>query len=147
MTEGCSLWNIPPAAGGVAIEQLCTHTHGVPSSLHIILIPRLCISLFRKQMGKVVDLLFTVETNNIFWNKTMHKPLLLGIYLPLLPPLSRFAPWKLRHTRMVEQVQSQLHRMQKESDQMEWYHLRQLLLQAWAIPTLSDGMARELLCS
>ena len=64
MKKGCFLWGIPQATGGVTIEQLCTHTHGVPDSLHVVLIPsRLCTSLFQKQLGKVVELLLTVESD------------------------------------------------------------------------------------
>lgn len=147
MDTGCFLWDLPPAAGGVAIEQLCTHIHGVPKSLHVVLVPWLCTWLFRKQLGKVVDLLLTVETNHTFWNKTMHEPLLLGLYLPLLPPLSRFAPQKLKHTQLVERVQSKLYSMQKEGHKVEWHHLRKLLFQAWKIPTMPHGMAQRLLCT
>ena len=143
--KGCFLWNIPPAAGGIAVEQLCIQTHTEPGSFHIVIIPRLCTSLWRKQLGKCVDLLITVKAESHFWPSSMHEPLILALYLPLLPPLPHFKPWRLRRTKMVDRTKSALLGMQERGDEVEWNHLRKLLHTSWKIPTMPDGLACKVL--
>ena len=60
LIPGSYLWDVPPAASHVAVEQLCTLTHGLNNNFHIFIVPRLCTSLFRKRLGKCIDLLLTV---------------------------------------------------------------------------------------
>ena len=145
MSQGCFLWDVPPVAGEVAVEQLCTHVHGRPESLHIVLIPRLCTSLWRKQLGKCVDLVLPILAGQEFWSSAMHEPLILAIYLPLLPPLHRYQPWRLRNSRLVAGTQLALHGMQKAGHKVDWNRLRQLLLKAWQIPRMHGSLARNML--
>ena len=145
MERGSFLWMVPPAAGSVAVEQLCTHVHGVPDSLHVFIIPRLCTSMWRKQLGKCADFMLTIDVGHSFWHKGMHEPLLLAIYLPLLPPFPRFEPWRLKYTELVASTERILRGMQKESKQMEWDHLQQLLLVTRNLPSMSESMARKVL--
>ena len=84
------------STGQTAIEQLCNHVHGRPASLYIILIPRLCTTIWRKQAGKVADLILHVQPEEDFLGKEMHEPLLTLIYFLLLPHHRRFKPWQLR---------------------------------------------------
>jgi hypothetical protein len=145
MDAGNFLWNVPPAAGDVAVEQLCTHKHRRPESMHIFVIPRLFTSIYRKQLLKVADLAFSVKPKFTFWNKDMHEPLIIVVCFPLLPHDRKFAPWRLKNTVLVEGTRCKLHRMQEEGDQVDWSHLRKLLLRARTIPTMPDGMARKML--
>jgi hypothetical protein len=85
MNNGNFVWSVPPIAGQTAIEQLCTHVHGRPHSMHIVLIPRLCTAYWRKQAGKVADLILTIQPGEEFWPEGMFEPLLILLYFPLLP--------------------------------------------------------------
>ena len=145
MMVGSFVWDVPPAAGEAAVEQLCSHVHGRPNGTHIFLIPRLCTSHWRKQLGKVCDLIITLQPKHEFWNASMHEPLMMGIYLPLLPPLYKYRPWRFKYTQYVANIESQVLRMQKTSDKLEWDCLRKLFLQAKTICSVPDGMAQDLL--
>lgn len=142
---GNFLWNVPPAAGEVAVEQLCTHRHRRPDSMHVFIIPRLYTSQFRKQLLKVADLELVIQPDHAFWTKEMHEPLLIAFCFPLLPHDRRFAPWRLKETELVDRVGRYVRRMQQEGDKVEWDHLRKLLFQARTLPSMPDGMARQLL--
>jgi hypothetical protein len=95
MQNGNFFWNVPPATGQTAIKQLCIHIQGSPSSLHIVLIPRLGTSIWRKQAGNVANLILHVQPGEEFWGRDMHEPLLIMFYFPLLPYHRRFKPWQL----------------------------------------------------
>ena len=75
----------------------------------------------------------------------MHEPLMLGIYLPLLPPLYKYRPWRFKYTQYVAELESKMLRMQATGEQLEWDNLRKLFTQARNVCTMSDGMARKLL--
>ena len=145
MDIGNFLWMVAPGAGEVAVEQLCSHIHGRPETNHIFVIPRLCTCSWRKQLLKACDVVITIQPKFIFWNTNMHEPLLIGICFPLLPAQPRFKPWRLKHTKLVDRFKSEVHRMQASSNAMDWSILRKFLLQARSIPSVSDGLARELL--
>jgi hypothetical protein len=145
MTDGNYLWNVLPAAAQVAIEQLCTHVHGRPHSYHIVLLPRLCTSLWRKQAGKVCDLVLTTPAGEEFWGEEMYEPLLIMFYFPLLPHHRRFKPWQLKGTKLVDWIERYVHRMQSSSEPVDWSCLRKLLIQARSIPSMSESVARDLL--
>ena len=145
MDVGNFLWMVAPGAGEAAVEQLSAHTHGRSNTHHIFIIPRLCTCCWRKQLLKICDVVFTVLPQHYFWDTDMHEPLLVGIHFPLLPPETRFKPWKLKRTKFVEGFKSDVHRMQASGKPMDWDILRKFSLQARSIPSLSNGMARKLL--
>ena len=145
MNVGNYVWDIPPVGGGAIVEQLCSHTHGRPENLHIIVIPRLCTSLWRKQLNKVCDLMITIQPRETFWTSDMHEPLMLGISFPIYSHHSKFSPWKLRGTRMVEELRTNVHRVQSDGGSVDWNCLRELLVKAREIPTMSASLARKLL--
>ena len=145
MDVGNFLWMIAPGAGEAAVEQLCCHIQGRPNTHHIFVIPRLCTCSWRKQLLKACDVVLTIQPKFDFWPSSMHEPLIIGIYFPLLPPLNRFNPWQLKHTKFVERYKSDLHRMQITSESVDWSILRQFLSLARSIPSLPHGMAREML--
>jgi hypothetical protein len=142
---GNFVWDVAPAAGEQALHQLTEHTHIRPEGMHLFLIPRLCTSHWRKQLLKCCDLVLTLQFNDAFWPRQSHEPLLLGIYFPLLPPFFKYRPWKLKHTKFVENFESRLRILQSAGDKMDWGILRKFLVQARSIPSLPDGLARELL--
>ena len=145
MEPGNFLWMVAPGAGEAAVEQLCAHIHGRPESQHLFVIPRLCTCHWRKQLLKACDVVLTIQPKFEFWSTNMHEPLLVGVCFPLLPPESRYKPWKFKHTKFVDGFRTTLHGMQTTSQQVDWNILRQFLLRARSVYSLSDGLARELL--
>ena len=145
MTKGSWLWDVAPTAGEAAVELLCDHVHGRPENVHIFCIPRLCTCHWRKQLGKVCDVVLTIEAKHSFWGAEMHEPLLLGIYLPLLPPLFKYRPWRFKYTKHVGALELEVRRMQTSNVSVEWNCLRKLLHQAGTIRTMSDELARKVL--
>ena len=145
LNEGNYLWDVPPAAGEVAVEQLAAHVHGVPESLHIFLIPRLCTNLWRKQLGKVCDLILTIKPMQEFWGCSMHEPLLICFYFPILPNEHRFRPWQLKGTRVVGNTERKVRGMQADNKPIDGLVLRELLLLTRRLPSMQPRLARKLL--
>ena len=54
--QGNYLWTPPPAASDAALEQICRNFHLHHCNFHIVCIPRLMTSRWRKQLLKVCDL-------------------------------------------------------------------------------------------
>jgi hypothetical protein len=67
-------------------EPLC------PNHLHLIITPRLMTAQWRKLLGKICCLIFTVPIGSDIWSYSHFEPLIVGLYLPL----SRHYPWNLR---------------------------------------------------
>ena len=145
MMAGNFVWDIPPAAGDIGVEQLCYHMHGRPDSLHIVLIPRLCTSLWRKQLGKCSDLVLTIQPKEEFWPSDQHEPLMICFCFPLLPHDRKFKPWKLKGTRLVDNCRRYVHGVQAAGGCVEWNCLCKLLQQARQLPSMPYDVARELL--
>jgi hypothetical protein len=94
----------PPGAADVALEQLAASIHKRPYSTHIVLIPRLLTSYWWRLLGKTCDLVFTVPLGPDFWPPSHFEPLIVGLYLPLLP----FSPWQFRGTPFLDRLARQL---------------------------------------
>ena len=60
MRTGDFLWVPPPAAAGVAVEQLQIARHKCFISQHIFIVPRLMQTLWRKQLCKAADVVLTL---------------------------------------------------------------------------------------
>lgn len=59
-THSTCVWSPPPAAADAALEQLAFGIHKRPYSSHLVLIPRLMTARWRKLLGKICCLIFTV---------------------------------------------------------------------------------------
>lgn len=77
----------------------------------------------------------------------MHEPLLMAFCFPILHPDARFAPWQLKNTELVDRTRRYLRQVQKTGESVEWDNLRQLLVKARQIPSMSSGVARKMLRS
>jgi len=96
------LWTPPPAAASTAVEQLSFSRMKRPHLAHVFVVPRLMTHLWRKQLFKLADLVFTlpVAFQPAVWPHDMFEPLIVGILLPFLP----HSPWSRRHTPSVLEV-------------------------------------------
>lgn len=94
---------------------------------------------------KCCDLIINIKPGAGFWPAEMHEPLLTAIYFPLLPPETKYRPWQLRNTKLLEDFRIELRGLQKANKEVDWNCLRELLCTARSIPSMSDELARGLL--
>jgi hypothetical protein len=101
MPRGTYLWSPPPAAGEAMVDRLGKSLHKRPTSIHVVLIPRLMTYLWRKRLSKTCDFMVDLPVGPEQWNHSQHEPLVLAISLPL----SKTSPWRYRGTTVVEQAE------------------------------------------
>jgi len=140
--RGTYVWTPPPAAADVCLDQLGKFIHMRPyTSVHIVIIPRLMTSRWRKILGKICDLVFTVPLGTNVWHYSQFEPLVVGIAFPL----SRHAPWRLRGTPMLESVEGALRGVPPVTPGWGGRILRELFISAGTLETMSSSMVRDLL--
>jgi hypothetical protein len=139
--ENRCVWTPPPAAADAALEQLAQAKHKRPCSEHVVLIPRLMTAYWRKQLGKICDLVVTVPLGCDVWNISQYEPLVLGISFSL----SRHQPWRLRGTPIMDRVEKQLSSLPSTS--LNWGRniLHELFIQTRKLESMSPGMVRPML--
>jgi hypothetical protein len=104
-TSMSCIWTPPPTAADVAMEQLSQSIHKRPQHMHLVIVPRLMTFQWRKLLGKICDLVFTIPLGTEPWNTSQHEPLIVALYFPL----SRHEPWRLWETPMLEHIERSLH--------------------------------------
>ena len=90
-------------------------------------------------------MILTIEPIHEFWGPNKHEPLLIGIYLPLLPPLLKYRPWRLKYTQHVGTLEREVRRMQTPHECVDWDCVQKFLFLAGSLPSLPDDVAREVL--
>jgi hypothetical protein len=81
-THGNFIWNIPPAAAGVVVEQLGFARLKRPEAFHIIIVPRLMTGRWHKHLTRATDGYIKVDDPSV-WNLDSHfEPLLIFFCLP-----------------------------------------------------------------
>jgi hypothetical protein len=123
---GTYVWTPPPAAAEAASEWLAQSIHKRPESTHIVLVPRLLTSNWRKRLSKISDLLFTIPLKSKVWTSEEHEPLICAVCLPL----SQESPWRHRGSARVKGICRRLPTMWEDGDDAPGGVLRQLLGQA-----------------
>jgi hypothetical protein len=94
LNHGTYVWSPPPAATPAALEWLGQSIHKRPTSVHVIVIPRLLTALWRKQLGKLTNVMLTVPLGCPAWQADNLEPMILAISLPL----SHALQWRFRNT-------------------------------------------------
>ena len=102
--KGIFLWTPAPATADAAIEQLCRNFYLHENNSHVVCLPRMITSRWRKQLLKVADLFVEIPFNGIVWPQCNHEPLIL----PVILPLHSYPPWKLKHTKFVTECERKL---------------------------------------
>ena len=82
--HGTYVWSPPPAPAPAALEWLGELVHKRPTSVHVIVIPRLLKALWRKRLEKITDLMLTVPLGCPAWQADNLEPLILVISLPFI---------------------------------------------------------------
>jgi hypothetical protein len=118
------IWSPSPFAADVAIAELRKARIKRQTSSHVFVCPRLCCSLWLKQIYRACDLVFQVLPNSPFWPPSAHEPLLIG----LIFPFTRANPWQLRGTPKLLAVGRELRNLQ-ENQEMD---RRDLLRKLWS---------------
>jgi hypothetical protein len=106
---GVFVWSPPPAAAETALEWLGQSIHKRPYNTHVVLIPRLMTSWWRKKLLKTSDVAFTIPIGSSVWATANHEPLICAVCYPL----SRIAdgPWKFGDSTLGKRLQRKLPKM------------------------------------
>ena len=82
--KGTYIWNPPPAAADVAVEQFSYAKHKRPMCMHILVLPRLMTGRWRKLLIRRTDLYFPLD-NAVLWPvDTQFEPVFVFISLPCI---------------------------------------------------------------
>ena len=131
----------PPGAVDAAVEELGKAIHKSPYTIHMMIVPRLLTSKWRKQLGKTTDLMFEIEAGSIIWGTDQHEPLICCLYFPL----SKYFPWRHRNREDMAGIGRKLSAMWKDPNANAGALLRQLCKDAWRIRELPRCMVRDVL--
>jgi len=107
VNSGTYVWAPAPAAAGSALEWLGESIHKRLTSVHVVVIPRLFTSSWRKQLGKTADIWLTIPLFCLVWQTDNLEPLVLAISLPLV----RLPSWHFRNSPLVQGVESRVSEM------------------------------------
>jgi hypothetical protein len=102
------LWVPPPAAMPTVLELFNDDRLTNPHLPHVFAVPRLMTHLWRKQLSKDADVVFTVPCDPSFWPIDMHEPLIILIVFPLTFVQSYQGPWLVKGTDGISQTEGTL---------------------------------------
>ena len=124
--RGTYVWCPPPAAARDMLDFMTDSVLKRPSSVHIVVVPRLMTAYWFKVLGKATDVLFTLPCGSSAWPADTLEPLIIALSLPH----SDKEPWIYKRSTESTFLQAQLHAMCKSPDSDQVTLLRQLLASA-----------------
>jgi hypothetical protein len=140
--DGVFVWAPPPAIADAAVIQLAEAIHVRPWNTHLILIPTLMTSAWRKTLSKASDIRLTLPFDNVLWPKKLeHEKLTLAICFPLLAR----NPWRVKRSPVFDNFHLQMRSVQGEGIAQHRNLLRKFWLSARALQPMPSGLARSLL--
>ena len=131
----------PPAVADVALEELLKSRHKRSDLLHVVVIPRLMATRWRRLFSKVCDFTCDVSPGPAFWPSHMYEPLWVGIVMPFV----HCRPWSLKRAPILVEMGRDLRRMLKAGEGDGGDILRKLLGLSKRIATLPQHVARGVL--
>lgn len=142
LSEGRTyVWSPPPYVADTAIAELRKARIKRQTSAHIFVCPRLCCSLWMKQLFRASDFVFQVLPNSEYWSKEMHEPLLIGVLFPFL----RSKPWQLRGSPKMFAMGRQLRGVPEGQEVDRRNLLRKFWTQCLGLRFLPENVVRRLL--
>ena len=87
---GNFVWNVPPAAAEVVVEQLGFARLKRPQALHIILVPRLMTGRWRRHLTRGTDGYARLDDSEVWDISSKYEPLLIYFCLPYLSENPKF---------------------------------------------------------
>ena len=138
---GTYIWDLPPAAAEVALEELRKARIKRQDSLHVVLIPRLLTPMWQKQLFKAADIVLWIPPILDCWPAHMFEPCCLAFLFPFI----RSAPWQLRGTPRLMATGRKLSKLWKD-DQVDGRDiLRELLVDCERFRTMPGSVVRKML--
>jgi len=142
--SGIHVWTPPPAAGQHCIEQLRKARLKRTTSTHVVVVPRIFTSLWRKQLYRVSDVVVELPFNDGVWaQRFQHEPLTLAFVFPFL----EYKPWQLKRSYSFLGMGRMLRKLWKDGEIPLWVVLHKFCKWASRLYTLSPGMVRKMLQS
>ena len=141
--KGTFLWNLAPAVALATVEQLREARNKRMQSIHIVLVPRLFTSLWRRQSMRAGDVFCELPFIDGVWDKSQHKPLTLTILFPFLP----YSPWQLRRSGTFLEMGRALQSLWKSSEFPSGILLRKLCTRIRDLETMPRGVVSKMLQS
>ena len=138
---GSFIWTPPPAAAGIAVEQLRRSRHKSTESTHVFVVPRLFTTEWRKQLHKVADVVLNVPVGHPAWPENMFEPLTVAFVFPFLS----HRPWELRRAPKLMELERSLRAVWESNDKPEGPLLRELWSLQRRLANMSEGMACDVL--
>ena len=135
------LWVPPPAAAEVALEELCKARHKRTDTFHVLAIPRLVSTRWRRLFNKVCDFTFVASPGVSFWPTNMFEPLWVGIVLPF----THHRPWCLKRAPLLVELGRDLRSVLASREENARDILRKLLQLPARLDPLSERVARRVL--
>jgi hypothetical protein len=131
---GNFVWCPPPAAADVVVEQLGKARHKRPTSLHIVVVPRLMTGRWRRHLTRECDCYFRIPAGCKLWGKCQHEPVLIFICLPFLVHRPNFS----ERRRLLENFYGSMFEpaMWQDSGERGGIVLRKFLLRARSLCSL-----------
>jgi hypothetical protein len=141
---GTFVWTPSPAGGQVAVEQLRRARVKRQNSTHIVVVPRLFTSIWRKQLYKVADLLIELPFIDGIWEKDeQHEPLTLAFVFPFLS----FSPWQLKRSTSFLGMGRFLRQMWEQETLSTGFVLCQFFQWARDLASMPEGVVWKMLRS
>ena len=138
---GTFVWSPPPVAAGIAMEELRRSRHKSEKSTHVVVIPRLFTTEWRKQLHKAADVVLTLPAGHPAWPLEMHEPLTIAILFPFIS----HRPWQLRRTPKLLDLGNAVQKVWESSPESEGPLLRELWNLQRTVEDLSPSVASDLL--
>ena len=106
--------------------------------LHILIVPRLMTSRWKKQLKKVADFFVEILLDAEVWSAYNFESLILVIVLSFASQL----PWKIRYTTFVSDCSMSLQTLWKYNFSIGGNSLRKLLLSSRTLESFPGNVVR-----
>jgi hypothetical protein len=94
--KAARLWMPPPAAMEVAIELLWEDKLAHPQWPHVFVVPLFMMHMWRRDLGKNADILFTVLAGTPFGGGSQFEPLIVTLVFSLAHVSDYTGPWAVK---------------------------------------------------
>jgi hypothetical protein len=142
LVKGTFIWTLPPAAAGVALEELRKARLKRQRSTHVIVCPRLLTPEWLKQLYKASDLVLSIPAGAAdYWPIEMCEPLIIGLVFPFI---NRY-PWQLRNTPKMFSMARTMRSLFETKDLAAGNILRKFLLECKRLRAVSQDVVRGVL--
>jgi hypothetical protein len=127
------LWDAAPGSSSTILDQLSLSRLKRTHLNHVFICPRLLTQYWRRKLHKICDIVLEIPAGcRSFWPRSMHEPLLLGLTLRF----TSCAPWQLRQSTPILEMERTLHEVWRVPDQDE----RPLLHKLCDLPRLLEAL-------